>query len=143
LTKRKYRNYTDQDIIDYSKEVYSIAGLLRKLDLRVVGSNYNNIKKNLQRLSVDTSHWTGKGWSKHHKLKDYSEYSRASKIKPHLIKERGHKCEECLREQWLEKQIPLEIHHKDGHRGNNNSDNLQLLCPNCHAQTSNWRRPKF
>ena len=35
--------------------------------------------------------------------------------------------------------IPLELHHKDGNRYNNQLDNLMLLCPNCHALTENYR----
>ena len=35
-----------------------------------------------------------------------------------------------------------EVHHVDGDRTNNEVDNLQLLCCNCHALTENWRRVK-
>lgn len=35
-------------------------------------------------------------------------------------------------------EIPLEVHHVDGDRLNNELSNLQLLCPNCHAQTDNY-----
>lgn len=37
------------------------------------------------------------------------------------------------------KEINLEVHHKDGNHINNSFDNLQLLCPNCHSYTDNWR----
>ncbi len=40
---------------------------------------------------------------------------------------------------WLNKPIPLELHHKDGDNTNNELDNLELLCPNCHALTDNYR----
>jgi predicted hotdog family 3-hydroxylacyl-ACP dehydratase len=33
--------------------------------------------------------------------------------------------------------IPLELHHIDGNHHNNSLSNLQILCPNCHAQQSN------
>lgn len=35
--------------------------------------------------------------------------------------------------------IPLEIHHIDGNYKNNNEDNLQLLCPNCHSLTETYK----
>jgi hypothetical protein len=38
---------------------------------------------------------------------------------------------------WNDKPIPLELHHKDGDHFNNELSNLQILCPNCHAQQSN------
>jgi 5-methylcytosine-specific restriction endonuclease McrA len=139
---RKYRNYTDDDIITHSKEVYSIGQLLRKLDLKPCGGNYANIKNNLQRLQIDTSHWKGQGWNKDQQLKDWSMYSKVSHLKKHLIKEKTHQCEKCLLTTWLEKPIVLEVHHKDGNRTNNNLDNLQLLCCNCHSITDNWRNKK-
>ena len=36
-------------------------------------------------------------------------------------------------------RIPLEIDHIDGNSENNRPENLQLLCPNCHSLTSNYR----
>jgi hypothetical protein len=38
--------------------------------------------------------------------------------------------------------IPLELNHKDGDHGNNSKDNLELLCPNCHALTPHYRVKK-
>ncbi len=34
--------------------------------------------------------------------------------------------------------VPLQIHHIDGNCMNNSENNLQLLCPNCHALTENY-----
>lgn len=34
--------------------------------------------------------------------------------------------------------VPLQIHHIDGDCKNNSKENLQLLCPNCHALTENY-----
>lgn len=138
--RTKYRNYTDEDVINFSKEVTSIAGLLRKLNLTEAGGNYGNIKRIIQRLNVDTSHWTGQAWNKEKQLKDWSEYTKSSSIRKNLIKERGNTCESCKLTEWLKIPIPLELHHKDGDRTNNVVDNLQLLCCNCHAQTDTWRR---
>lgn len=140
---RKYRNYTNEDIVRYSKEVNSIASLLKRLELKPSGGNYANIKNNLQKLKIDTSHWTGQGWNKDQQLKDWTMYSRVRHLKKHLIKEKSHQCEKCLLTTWLEQNIVLEVHHKDGNRTNNNFDNLQLLCCNCHAQTDNWRNKKI
>lgn len=140
---RKYKEYTDEDIIKYSKEVKSIAGLLKKLNLKVVGGNYANIKRNIQRLNIDTSHWTGQAWNKGEQLKDWSEYTRVSNLKKHLIKVRGHRCEKCNNAEWFGYPIKLEVHHIDGDKTNNDEDNLQLLCPNCHSITDNWRKHSF
>lgn len=140
---RKYREYTDEDILKSVKEVKSLAELLRKFNLKVVGGNYINMKRNLQRLKADCSHWTGQAWNRGEQLKDFSSYTRVENFKHHLINLRGNKCECCNNAEWLGQLIKLEVHHIDGHKGNNKEDNLQLLCPNCHAYTDNYCKPKF
>lgn len=51
------------------------------------------------------------------------------------IKEK--RCELCNNTEWLGREIPLELHHKDGNRYNNSLDNLMILCPTCHAWITN------
>ena len=140
---RKYKEYSNEDIINYAKEVNSIASLLKKLNLKPAGGNYTNIKRIIQELNIDTTHWTGQGWNKNQRLKNWSDYTKAVNLKKHLIKEKGHKCESCGNEEWMGFPITLEIHHIDGDKSNNSLENLQLLCPNCHSVTDNWRKPKF
>ena len=43
------------------------------------------------------------------------------------------KCEICGASIWQGKQLPLELHHKNGNHMDNSYDNLQILCPNCHS----------
>lgn len=135
-----YRAYTDKQMVQACVKVKSMAGFLRAIGLRPTGGNYQTAKRNLQRLKVDCSHWTGQAWNKNQQLKDWSQYQRSVNLKPHLIKERGHKCEECKRTKWFQLPIPLELHHIDGDPTNNRERNLVLLCCNCHAQTDNWKR---
>ena len=42
-------------------------------------------------------------------------------------------CEICGCSEWLGVKLPLELHHKNGNHYDNNLDNLQILCPNCHS----------
>lgn len=53
---------------------------------------------------------------------------RALKIR--LLKNRGRICERCD----YDKYEILQVHHKDRDRNNNNIDNLELICPNCHFE---------
>lgn len=46
-------------------------------------------------------------------------------------------CDLCKKTKWMKNPIPLELHHKDGNHWNNEIENLQILCPNCHAQMPN------
>ena len=140
---RKYRNYTNDDIIKGASQTKSMAGLLTYLNLKPAGGNYVHLRKTLQKLKVDCSHWTGMGWSKDKQLKDWSTYTRANSCKKHLINLKGNICECCKNTQWLDKPIKLEVHHKDADKTNNSLGNLQLLCPNCHSYTDNFRKPNW
>ena len=50
------------------------------------------------------------------------------------------KCELCGLTHWLNGKIPLELDHIDSNHHNNSLDNLQILCPNCHAVVTIERR---
>lgn len=64
------------------------------------------------------------------------------KLLNELLKIRPRQCECCKRKTWMKQPITLEVHHIDGDNTNNELSNLQLLCPNCHSYTDNWRVPK-
>lgn len=55
-----------------------------------------------------------------------------------LIKEQGHHCWECKRTEWRGQPIPLQLDHIDGDPSNDSRENLRIICPNCHAQTSTY-----
>lgn len=56
-------------------------------------------------------------------------------IKEKMFREgyKEYKCEICGASEWLGKYLPLELHHKNGDSSDNEYDNLQILCPNCHS----------
>lgn len=67
--------------------------------------------------------------------------STSKRIKTHLIRIRGNKCERC---GWCEvnphtNKVPIELEHIDGCWNNNKIENLILICPNCHSLTATYR----
>lgn len=136
---RHYKRYSDEDIRQIAAKVFSLSALLRSLNLVLAGGNYDNMRRKLQKLNIDTSHWTGRGWTKNKQLKDWSDYTGNNAIKKQLIKIREHKCECCSLTAWQNNPIAIELHHIDGDRTNNAINNLQLLCPNCHSLTNTFR----
>ena len=68
------------------------------------------------------------------------KYGISNRIRTYLFEKYNCKCQKC---GWGEEnpkthKVPLQIHHIDGNCLNNNEDNLQLLCPNCHSLTDTF-----
>lgn len=61
-------------------------------------------------------------------------------VKRYLVEKNNYSCQECGWNRVNEHtgSVPLQIHHIDGDCTNNSEENLQLLCPNCHALTENF-----
>lgn len=129
---RKYREYTDEDSKEAIKDSKSLAEVCRKLGLKAAGGNFLTVKRAIQKFNIDTSHFTGQGWNKGKRLKEVGNYAKPYKIKKVLAEKRGWMCEKCKLSSWHGKDIPLECHHIDKDRTNNDESNLQLLCRNCH-----------
>ena len=130
----------------------SVAGVLRQLGLRPLGGNYRTIHRMIKEYNLDTTHFTGQGWNVGLKFKpkgsisDEIVFVKESAYKcSWRLRERYKKCtgisycEQCRLSTWLGRDIPLEIHHINGINTDNRISNLQLLCPNCHALTNNYR----
>ena len=69
---------------------------------------------------------------------------QSDKLKIRLIRERILEpvCAVCGLAYWMQEDIPLELDHKNGDHNDNRKENLQLVCPNCHAQTDTYRVKK-
>ena len=146
--------WTKEQLAEAIKNNLSIAGVCRELGIRPIGGNYKTLHYYIKEYNLDTSHFTGQGWNAgtryrniHPKcpiediLSGKVEYRNTLNLKNRLLKEniKEHKCENCGNSEWLGNKIPLELHHINGNNTDNRLENLQLLCPNCHALTDNYR----
>ena len=149
---KKWERFTRQEIEQFTKESRSYAQLAEKCGYSgQAGSSISIIKEMIDSLNLNVNHFKGQGWGKgmsynNSQYMSFEEYihspsAQTNKIRKKLLREglKEHKCECCNNSSWNGVQIPLEVHHKDGNKKNNNLENLQLLCPNCHALTDTYR----
>lgn len=148
--------YDKDNLSKIVSESGSIRQVLISLGLKEAGGNYSNIKKRIEQFNIDTSHFHGQGWAKGKTwtktknldgiLIENSTYTSGLhrstfRLKNQLFK-LGYKskvCEICGGVEWMGEEIPLELHHINGNKFDNRIENIQILCPNCHTFTDNYR----
>lgn len=142
------------DIIDRVKSLVPICENYNQVCrgmgwTKATNERYRRLKQIVKENNLDITHFTTESFRETQPKKDAKEtlLTRLNKgtlyatsLKERIInaqlKER--KCECCGNRDWNGKPIPLQIHHRNGDRTDNRLENLQILCPNCHAQTENY-----
>lgn len=141
------KSYSIDDLKIAVSKSHSYSEVCRNLNIVGRGDNIGNVRKTIEDNNICTDHFQNKGKKETSKkidtkdlLKENINHS-SSDIKQRLINEnmKPHKCEICGKTEWNGKPIPLELHHINGNHSDNRLENLQILCPNCHAQTDNYR----
>ncbi len=103
----------------------------------------NNIKKYCDnKCQADYKYKTYIGDWKKGKLSGLrAKYFLSKHIRRYLLEIHHEMCQRCSwsKKNPLTNMVPLEVHHKDGNPLNNKPDNLELLCPNCHSLTHNYK----
>lgn len=144
-------NYTKELFEEHVQDCYSFAELCRRLGLKPEGSNPKTLRKKMDEFGIDYSHFTGQKWKNNTnnpvyrgkylpKLCEHSSLSSANVKKlVFRLELKTNKCEICGLSDWLDKPIQCELHHINGDSTDNRIENLQILCPNCHSQTDNFR----
>lgn len=151
----KYFSKYKQDIDKLKiivKNSESFAQVLRKYDMCSSGGNAKRLKEFLNDQHIDYSHFdylashsnlhTPK--TKIEDILDNKVPYQTYKLKLRLLEEgyKENKCEICGIRNWNKKELNMQLHHIDGNSKNNSLSNLQMLCPNCHAQTDSYAGKK-
>jgi DNA-binding phage protein len=127
-------------------ESESLIEVCRKANIVPTTGNYDTLKRIIKEENLDISHFKRICVSSDVSRRNTEEYLSNNfsistyRLKNRLLKE-GYKecrCEKCGSTEWFGKPIPLELHHINGDNNDNRLENLQMLCPNCHAFTDNY-----
>ena len=69
------------------------------------------------------------------------DFTTSGHLRRYLFEQSNYKCNKCGLSQYhpITNKTILQIHHVDGNWTNNKLENLQVLCPNCHAMSDTFR----
>lgn len=129
LACRNSRNFSEESKLKKSIKSRKAwgDGRMNHIDYKVVNNDPNKIKK-----SQET--WI----SKYLEERDGGTIHSWDTIRKYHFILKDYTCEVCGTKEWNGEKTPLELHHIDGNITNNVDENLQVVCPNCHAQTDNY-----
>ena len=135
-------------VCKYAKELNNLNEVAKAMGVGVGGNTYREFKRIIEKYGVDTSHFRNvyNNFSKPELKREeiFCENSRvghSGKLLKYLKKfgvKNTNVCERCGRSEWEGEPIPLQVHHLNGEHTDNRIENLQILCPNCHALTDNY-----
>lgn len=131
------------DILKWIEENQPKAYICRQLECKP-----ETLEKYLGIMGIEYSgNFNRKGFSRMDSTyKPAAEYIKGNTVSSSILRKKlilegikENKCERCGLTLWLGEPISLELHHKDGNHYNNDFENLEILCPNCHSLTQNYR----
>lgn len=143
---KKY-NYNLDKVKQAVANNITYTGVMNDLGIPVKGGNHKTIKQFIQRNGIDTSHFDQyRSVSRSEYIPVATYFGSKKRVKSAIFLKKliseGYKipkCEVCGITEWNGKNITFQLHHKDGDATNNSLENVQVICPNCHSQTDNFK----
>jgi 5-methylcytosine-specific restriction endonuclease McrA len=148
--KSKIYSISDTEFIKLVQNSTCYSDVLRAFGLSTSGESSRKVLKcRIAELSCSTEHFVryklpSKEIITKHQLSDVlvenSVYQNRTSLKKRLINEGilEYCCAICKLSDWQGKHLSLQLDHINGVNNDNRINNLRLLCPNCHSQTTTY-----
>jgi hypothetical protein len=129
------RKYSDDKILEVWNKTKYMNQFLLELGVNPTGGAWYHYKKRLILLGIDVKK-SDKNVSAErrnsHSLKRRARLRREGLKKALDLANVPYECSHCKLKNWFDHELILHIHHKNGDCKDNNINNLEYLCPNCH-----------
>lgn len=148
-----YKSISLDELKKIVSESISVSEVMRKLGYTANrGNSYHGLVDYMRCNEIDTTHFLGKAHATSHPMKyrleeilvKNSRYTNMTRLKARVLSlgVLGNVCSVCGISSWREKPLNLQIDHINGDNRDNRIENLRLICPNCHSQTTTFCRKK-
>jgi predicted RNA-binding Zn-ribbon protein involved in translation (DUF1610 family) len=146
-------NYTIETLKQEVAKSLCWSDVCKAVSVSVCTFNYKRLQKLCKENNINTDHFNTKKtflrgkhiWTKETLFALNSTPYRT--IVKDFMKRNGmvkDVCEECGQNSiWNNKRLDMELDHINGDSKDNRLENLKFLCPNCHSQTSTYKRKKI
>lgn len=147
----KIKNWKLENLPDAVSSSICLNDVLRYLDIPLAGGNYHTVRKWINKLNLNTSHFDpSRAISNNLKIRNTIKYSVETVFVVNCQFSKGvvrrlarqilqYICGECGNTGFHNGQeLVLQLDHKNGINNDNRLENLRWLCPNCHSQTKTF-----
>lgn len=137
---KKILTLPKNDIQDALNKANSIREALALLGFSAHHRNYTSLHRACQAYEIVIPKFSNRLRTTIDQLKENSRIGNYTAkrilVELNICK---NECADCgLSDIWNNKKLVLQLDHINGKNTDYRIENLRLLCPNCHSQTSNW-----
>lgn len=143
--------YTNEDVRVAVAASSCISDVLEKIGLVKHGDNFKTIRSLISKHNIDTSHFD----QHESRLMKRAQIARTAdnvfvenstagrgNLRGYVVRFNvlpDYRCELCGNNgYWNNKELKLQVDHRNGVNNDNRIENLRWICPNCHTQTETF-----
>lgn len=150
MTRKRFIHYNVDDLKVAVEDAICWTDVCRAVNVTCCTYNFKRLQQLCLEHNLDTSHFNRvramrrnkRIWTDEEVFVENCTITR-SMLRRVLIRLGFYSggCQACgISDTWNDKPLTIEIDHANGIHTDNRRENLRWLCPNCHSQTSTYRR---